>query len=91
MTETYKFADNIALTELDSELVLLNLDNGEYFALNTTGALIAKLVNQGLSLAEAGKQIAEKFSIELDRAQSDVSELIGQLMEQQLLVKRLDD
>jgi len=85
MTDYYTFTDNIALSEVDDELVLLDLKSGQYYGLNATGAVIADLIKKGHSLDDISTQLADRFSIEIDQARQDSLELIDQLITAKLV------
>jgi hypothetical protein len=86
ISQKYHFAEHIALSEVDAEIVLLNLENGQYFGLNSTGAIIAKLIQEGKTLDQIGQQLNQQFDTNLKSALSDTKELIDLLVKQDLLI-----
>lgn len=82
---TYKLADNISFTELDDEMVLLNLNSGSYFGLNKTGIDILKLLIGGKTVAEITPLLADKYQIESAVLSSDVDALVNELIDSELI------
>lgn len=84
-TQTYQLANNISFTELDDEMVLLNLNSGSYFGLNKTGIDILKLLIEGETVAEITPQLSEKYSIASEIMNDDINALINQLIDNKLI------
>jgi hypothetical protein len=64
---------------VDGELVLLNLDSGQYFGLNRTGTRIWELLGSTPHLDDVERVLAEQYRIEPSRARQDLDELIAEL------------
>lgn len=86
MAQEYKLADQLSITEIDDELVLLKLDTGCYYGLNTVGAQIVHGLSQGNTIHQICLTIAENFQTSYQTAVTDVNELMTQLLEQQLVI-----
>ena len=73
----------------DDTLVVLseqNADNVEkVLKLNRTAAEILQMVSSGMSEPEAASAMAKKYTIERERAASDVKKVLTQLAEQGIL------
>ena len=67
------------------ETVLLDLESGMYFGLDSVGKLIWQAVSDGKSLAEAVDSIVAEYDVDEEQAQSDVIEFAGKLVERGLL------
>lgn len=83
----YRLADGLSITELDNEVVILNLQNGQYFGLNHVGQELIEFFKTESSLDAAVAMIAEKYQISSDQANQDIQQLIAQLLENQLLIQ----
>jgi len=81
---------NVAWKELDGEAVVLNLDSGVYFTLNTTGTAVWQRIDGATSLEEIGRGLWEQFDITVEQAQRDLLELTQALLDEGL-VKVTDD
>lgn len=82
---TYRLADNISFTEIDDEMVLLNLNSGSYFGLNKTGIDILKLLIDGSTVATIAPTLAEKYQVSAETLNSDIDALIKELLDSELI------
>ncbi len=85
MTIQYRLIDNISLTEVDDELVLLNLENGSYYGLNHIGTELVNAIKCNISIKQVILNISEQYQIETDVVSIDIQQLIDQLLDQKLL------
>ena len=81
---------NVAWKVLDCESVVLNLDSGIYFTLNTTGTAVWERIDGATSLEEIGRGLWEQFEITGEQAQRDLLELTQTLLDEGL-VRVTDD
>ncbi len=70
---------------VDNETILIDLAAGIYFGLDGVGKRIWESIGEGHSLATVATVIATEYEVDEARAQSDVIEFIGELMERGLL------
>lgn len=75
---------------VDGELVLLNLDSGEYFGLNRTGTRIWELLGETTDLDEVHRALLGQFAVDPEVLRRDLEELIAEL-EQAGLVRETDE
>ena len=69
---------------LDGEAVILDLNSGEYFGLNETGARIWELLEEH-DTAEIADTLAREFTVTPAEASAAVETLIGQLLAKRLV------
>lgn len=77
-------SDSVAMSELDGGAALLDLERNIYFSLNGTGAVIWKAIEKPSSMDDVCSAVAEQFVVSVDQCRSDVTRLIGQLMDAKL-------
>lgn len=65
--------------DFDGELVVLDLDGGEYFGLDAVGALIWHGLGEGLTLEAIAGRVVERYEVDAARALADVSALAEEL------------
>lgn len=82
----YRLADNVSFTELDDEMVLLELTSGKYFGLNSTGCTMLQALLDGKSVEHSCELMAQNYQIDVEQVQKDMEDLMDQLIEQRLLV-----
>jgi len=85
MTTKYRLIDNISLTEVDDELVLLNLETGSYYGLNHIGTELVNAIKCNIPIKQIILNLSEQYQIEADVVSTDIQQLIDQLLDQKLL------
>jgi hypothetical protein len=65
--------------------VLLNLEDGEYFALDGIGGRVWELCRDGRTLAEVAATLSEEYDAPLPVIQEDVLELVTDLVREKLI------
>ena len=68
----FRIPEHVLSRELDDEMVLLNLDSGEYFGLNDTGTRIWELLADGRSREEVIDCLTDEFEVTVDVASDHV-------------------
>jgi len=71
--------------DLDGEAVLLNLQSGKYFGLDSIGTRIWNLLAEHGVLAVAYQTVLEEYDVDADQLQSDLLALVDQLASSGLL------
>ncbi len=72
-------AKKVPAKELEGEMVLLNLENGDYVALNDAGMEIWKLLEGKKSAEELARELEEAYSIPAATALKDTLAFLGNL------------
>ena len=67
------------------ETVLMDLSSGIYFGLDGVGKRIWESISDGQNLGEVAAVIASEYEVDEGRAQGDVIEFAGELVERGLL------
>lgn len=86
-TPKYRLNEDISLTEVDNEMVLLNLATGAYYGLNHVGTRFVKALQDGQSVQHSVKQISHHYKLDYQRVDDDIRELVAQLIQQNLLIE----
>jgi hypothetical protein len=81
----YRIPENYSWRDLNNELVILNLDSGEYFTFNDIGRVIWLSINDGKDVEGISKIIIEEYSVSRDEALSDIHMFISGLVSEGLL------
>jgi len=71
----------------DDEAVLLDIESGSYFALNSVGGRIWELCDGTRSVHDLVAAICEEFDVTADTARADTLEVLEQLKRENLLVE----
>jgi len=80
----YCLAEHITLTEVDNEVVLLDLKAGHYYGLNHVGAFFLKQLSK--EKQEVISAIAKHYKTDQAQVENDIDELINSLIEQKLIL-----
>lgn len=84
----YAVPERVLFRKLDDEIVLLDLDSGEYFSLNDTGARVWELLGEGLAAEEIADRLAREFAVAPEVAAEHVRDLCTELLAAGLLEPR---
>ncbi|MFI6744345.1 lasso peptide biosynthesis PqqD family chaperone [Nonomuraea sp. NPDC050451] len=77
--------DDVSHATTDYGIVLLDERSGQYFHLDATSGLIIDLLNAGLGVDAAVRNLTDRFDVDQDRARNDILALIKSLGEKGLL------
>lgn len=76
----------VAAKVMDGEAILINLANGLYFSVGGIGGFIWSLIEQQQSPGQIADRVSEHFGVDRDRALTDVESVIGQLVDEELVI-----
>jgi hypothetical protein len=80
-------AGNHVTAELNDELVILQIDQGEYYGLNAVGANIWEQIQEPRTVAEIRDRLVSQYpDVDPERCAEDAIELIQELVEAGLAV-----
>lgn len=89
MSESSRFKINtpaIAHETIDGEVVMVNLNNGSYYSTDKVGAVIWNLIDQGMTVKQIIELIEREYSGKSLDIERDVSELLAELQEEELII-----
>jgi hypothetical protein len=82
----YSLGPDVHVRAFDSELVVLNLRSGQYFALDAIGSEVWKELLAGNSPDGIAQGIHSRYRVDMQRAREDVCNLVDELLGEGLLV-----
>ena len=88
MDRTFDVPAHVVVRELEGEMVLLDLEAGSYFGLNSVGARIWEHLSEGVSLKAAYTALMGEFDVEAGVLQDDMLELVASLEAAKLIEVR---
>lgn len=71
--------------EIAGEAVLLNVDRGQYFALNEVGTVIWKRLEGGAALGEVKRALLERFEVSPETVWEDLITLVREMLDHELI------
>ncbi len=80
-----RMSDDIVSAQVDSGLVLLNLQTGEFYGLEETSVRFWELLSTTGSIEGTARQIAEEYDADPTEVEADLEAFIVQLKDAGLL------
>lgn len=80
-------ADGPVASEVDGEVVILNVESGHFFQLNAVGSNVWELLESPMTLAELCAAMLERFEVSAGQCRSEVAAFAAKMLERGLLVK----
>ncbi|MEO8201773.1 MAG: PqqD family protein [Gemmatimonadota bacterium] len=82
LEKTARFVVSLSVRarQLDDELVLLDLRQGEYFSLNASGAAVWNGLERGLDLAAIDEELAGRWPVEAPARWNMLEDLVGDFL-----------
>ena len=77
-------SEDAVFRELDGEAVVLNLETGVYYGLDSVGTAIRQAIELRGSLRQAFERIVAEFAADPATVESDLIELAGNLLDKGL-------
>ena len=71
---------------IDGEVIIINLDSGNYYSLDKVGAYIWSCVESGATVSETVEAIAHRYDGTCVDTESAVSQLMAELQQENLIV-----
>lgn len=71
--------------ELDGRVVLLSIENGEYYDMNKAGSRIWTLLEKPMAVATLVDRLLMEFEVDRATCEKDVRELLGKLLADKLV------
>jgi Coenzyme PQQ synthesis protein D (PqqD) len=89
MSDSSSFKINTASIShetIDGEVVMVNLNNGSYYSMDKTGAVIWNYIDMGMSIKQITEQIKNQYSGESSEIETSINELIIELQKEELIL-----
>ena len=77
---------NVVHETIDGETVVINLDTGNYYSLQRTGAEIWDLIVRGATIEQIHQYLGGRYKGASESIEQGVADLISELQKQELIV-----
>lgn len=88
MTPELRFEKNepaVVSETIDGEVVIINLDLGNYYSLQQTGAMVWELIEQSHGVEEMAAAISRSYEGEPEAIRKDLDAFLKELLDEQLI------
>ena len=85
MTTLVTQGDEQVATEIDSAVVMMSVEQGKYYGLDSVGSRIWNLLEQPRRVAEVCAIIQDEFAVERETCERDVLDFVSCLLAAKLL------
>ncbi len=72
-------------SEMDGEVVMMSVENSEYYGLNQIGSHIWKCLESPLALNDLFAKLTDEFDIDIEKCKEDTMPFLRTLMEKNLI------
>ncbi|HKY64071.1 MAG TPA: PqqD family protein [bacterium] len=85
MAEVYRVSPRISSETINGEVMILDLDTGNYYNLAESGAAIWEFLEAGASAAEIVEGLSSRFEAEPHRIAASVERLLGEFKDDRII------
>jgi len=76
---------NMVASKIDNEIVMMSVENGEYYGLDEVGSRIWELIEKPIVVEELIITLIDEFEVEREHCESDTFEFLEDLNSKKLL------
>jgi hypothetical protein len=87
MAERFVQNKSIIQSQIGDEIVMLDVDSGFYFGLNSVGSIIWTYLKEPVSHLELIEKLLEQFEIDRDTCEKETEAFLLQLLEKNIVRK----
>jgi len=84
-TERLILPEDVLISDVEGESVLLNLNSERYFGLDEVGTRMLSALTTSKSIQTAYEALLEEYQVEDEKLRHDLADLVDQLLDQGLL------
>jgi len=81
MSTVVTYNPEIAHSDMDGEVVMMSVTNGEYYGIDAIGSHIWKLLEDKISIGDICATLHEAYDVSEDQCKQDVMAFINHLLE----------
>jgi hypothetical protein len=82
---TIERSKEIIASEVENELVMMSLENGKYYGIDSIGGDIWKMLEQPIKVSEICEHLMKEYNVEAPTCENDVLKFLEQLKQQGLI------
>jgi hypothetical protein len=78
--------NDLLFNEIDGEVVMLSIENGEYYGMDQVGTQIWEIIENPISFKDLINKLCEHYNVTEELCVKDTQAFISQLFEKNLLI-----
>ncbi|MDF2844274.1 MAG: hypothetical protein K0R00_2700 [Herbinix sp.] len=78
--------EDIMATNLDGEIVMMNIDTGNYYSLGKTGSMIWNILEESMEVRELVNKLMELYQVSEQRCEVEVMNFVKEMLKEGLIV-----
>ena len=86
MTILYRQNPDMVATEMDGDVVMMNIGTGEYYSIRGSGARMWELASTPIAEVELVKTICDEYDVDEAACKTDVRRFLAELLEAGLIL-----
>ena len=87
LTDRVKLPDDVLISNLQEESVILNLDSERYYGLDSIGTRMLSVLTTSDSIEAAYRTLVAEYDVDREVLKTDLLELVENLIAQGLLIR----
>lgn len=76
---------NMVTSKIDNEVVMMSVDQGEYYGLDETGSRIWEMIEEPVSVNDLVRMLIDEFDVSFEECQKDTLDFLNDLNAKGLL------
>ncbi|HCT30460.1 MAG TPA: lasso peptide biosynthesis PqqD family chaperone [Bacteroidales bacterium] len=81
-----KRSSGLVSTDVDGEKVMMSVENGEYFGLDSVGSRIWEMIENPVKVETLIDYLIDEFDVSKQQCEIDTLEFLNELLEKKLLI-----
>lgn len=84
--EIIQLNQNLLYSKVGDEIVLLTVESGKYFKVDSVGSRIWEVIKEPISINSLCKQLMEEYDVSLEQCKEDVMPFLERLQNDNLIL-----
>jgi len=78
--------ESMVLAELDGQIVMMSIENGEYYGFNEMATIVWGKIESGIRVSELIENLITEYSVTKEECAKDISELMEYLSSKNIVI-----
>lgn len=84
-TTLIKRNPEMVTSNIDGEIVMMSIENGEYYGLDEVGSRIWELLENPVTFEQLVNTLVEEFEVDVETCKADTLEFLNQMVEKKII------